>query len=208
MSYFKPELQCYRWVQITDAQGWLFVESYDGFSSNYSYNYTALMDDRSEQYCECHVDHHSVLLNYAHIGNPKCGGNLSVRRNKAMLALMIIVQDESTFHQYIFANKSWKSSSGINQIMPKSIGDILMVSGYQAREFGLGFGDLLSPDMVSEINKRRDGTEYLSTKDVYILYNSAKKGTLLMIQAYATLNVVQIKMDTGIVRIQRSRLKI
>ena len=167
-----------------------------------------MMNGISEQYREYHIDTHPVLLNYVDIGNRKYGGNLSVRRDKARLPLMIIGQDESTFHQYIFANKSWKSSSGTNQIMPKSIGDILMVSGYQAREFGLGFGDLLSPDMVSEINKRRDGTEYLSTKDANILYNSVKKGALLMIQAYATLNVVQIKMDTGIVRIQRSRLKI
>ena len=61
---------------------------------------------------------------------------------------MIIGQDESSFHQYIFAKKSWKGMKGLSQLVPKSVGEVMMISGYQSREFGLGLGELLTDDVI------------------------------------------------------------
>ena len=69
--------------------------------------------------------------------------------------MMLVGQDISTYHQYIFGQKSWKGPEGYNFLLPKGVGEILMISGYQAREFGLGLGDLLTPAVLSEINMKR-----------------------------------------------------
>ena len=57
---------------------------------------------------------------------------------------MIIGQDESTYHQFTFSKKQWKGPQGHPMMQPKGEGEMLMVSGYQSREFGLGLGKLLT----------------------------------------------------------------
>ena len=79
---------------------------------------------------EYHVDTHPILLKYINGNtNKKYGGNLSVRRNLNENPLIIIGQDESTFHQFIFSKKQWKGPQGHNFLIPKSEGEIYMVSG-------------------------------------------------------------------------------
>ena len=64
----------------------------------------------------------------------------------------MVGQDESTFHQYTFAKKQWKGPRGQVLLLPKSTGEIHMVSGYQAREFGLRLGDTLTEELLEEVN--------------------------------------------------------
>ena len=66
-------------------------------------------------------------------------------------------------------------------IQLKGEGEMLMVSGYQAREFGLGLGSLLTDDCLKEINQRRDSQHYKSTEDTMAIQNSTRKQNLLMI---------------------------
>ena len=94
---------------------------------------------------------------------------MSVRFDKTKKPLMLIGQDESTYHQYIFSKKHWKGPTGLNFILPKGEGEILMVSGFQSREFGLGLGDLLTPDVLSKINENRKGKKCVSTEEVKLL---------------------------------------
>ena len=53
-----------------------------------------------------------------------------------------------------------------------------MISGYQAREFGLGLGNLLSPDVLRAINMKRQGSEYESKDDALLINNDARKRDL------------------------------
>ena len=70
---------------------------------------------------------------------------------------MVIGQDESTYHRYVFSSKHWKGPTYLNCILPKSSCKILIISGFQSQEFGLGLGDLLSPVILSKINENRGG---------------------------------------------------
>ena len=82
---------------------------------------------------------------------------------------MLVGQDESTYHQYVFSSKHWKGPTGLNFILPKSSGEILMISGFQSREFSLGLGSRLTPDILSKINESRKGCKYLSSEDAKLI---------------------------------------
>ena len=77
---------------------------------------------------------------------------------------MLIGQDESTYHQYIFSKKHWKGPTGLNFILPKGEGEILMVSGFQNREFGLGLRYLLRLEVLTKINENRKGKKKCANK--------------------------------------------
>ena len=87
---------------------------------------------------EYHVDMHSVLLNYVGANTSKYGGNFSVRMDVTTKPLMIIGQDKSTYHQFLFLKKNWKVPTGMHFILPTSEGEILTISGFQSCEFRLG----------------------------------------------------------------------
>ena len=89
---------------------------------------------------EYHVDTHKDLINFVH---SKCyGGDLSVRIG-VNRPVLLVGQDETTFHQLSFSKKQWKCPKGKCFLLPKTEGEIYMVSGFQAREFGLGLGNIL-----------------------------------------------------------------
>ena len=70
---------------------------------------------------------------------------------------MVVGQDESTYHQYLFGKKIWTGPEGYSFIIQQGVGENMMISGYQAREFGLGVGEPLTPTVVKDINfKRKD----------------------------------------------------
>ena len=102
---------------------------------------------------ECHVDMHKTFWDYVSHGNKKYGGDLSIRLPVGVRPVLMVGQDESTFHQFIFSKKQWKGPNGKESLMPKSEGEIYMASGYTAREFGLGLGSLLTPHVRNEINE-------------------------------------------------------
>ena len=74
-----------------------------------------------------------------------------------------------------FSNKYWKGPEGRNFIQPKSQGEILMLSRMQAREFGLGLGTLLSEDMRTAINLRREGKSSKAEGDAMLVHNRIEK---------------------------------
>ena len=88
---------------------------------------------------EYHVDAQNVLLEHVDILCLIYGGNLSVRMPTNKRPLIMIGQDELTYHQFMFPNRHWKGPSGTTFIVPKSQGETIMISAYQSCEFGLGF---------------------------------------------------------------------
>ena len=69
--------------------------------------------------------------------------------------LMMIGQDKSTYHPFIFSKKHWKGPACHTFIVPKSVGEILMISGFQLREFGLGLRAMLNTKIMTVINDRQ-----------------------------------------------------
>jgi hypothetical protein len=82
---------------------------------------------------------------------------------------MLVGQDETTFHQFIFPKKQWKGPNGKAFLMPKSEGEIYN-SGFTACEFGLGLGSRLTPAICNEINaSHRRNKPYMSTGDAELI---------------------------------------
>ena len=71
-----------------------------------------MIDGIKIAYREYHVDTHVCLESYVSVQNINFGGDISVRRDCSQPPLMIIGQDESTFHQYIFSKRGGKPRLG------------------------------------------------------------------------------------------------
>ena len=78
---------------------------------------------------EYHIDTHKCLFQFVPECDKMFGASLSIRKDQNVRPLILIGQDESTYHQFIFAKKQWKGPLGQHQLLPKSEGEILMVSG-------------------------------------------------------------------------------
>ena len=96
--YFFQELRAHRWVQIQESVAVELEKGYDSFPHECSYNFSK----GTVKYREYHVDAHNILLEHVDASCLIYGGNLSVRKPINMRPLMIIGQDESTYHQFIF----------------------------------------------------------------------------------------------------------
>ena len=94
--------------------------------------------------------------------------NFSERMNKNTRPLILVGQDENTYHQFVFSKKHWKVPSILNIILPKGEGKILMISGFQSQKFGMGLGSRLSPYIVSSNRKE---TKDISSDDAKFLYS-------------------------------------
>ena len=82
---------------------------------------------------EYHIDTHAILNSFLSVSDSKYGGSTSVRKPDNVRPLMMVGQDESTYHQYLFGKKSWTGIEGYNFKLPKGVGEIMMISGYQVR---------------------------------------------------------------------------
>ena len=60
-----------------------------------------------------------------------------MRSNTNMKPIMIIGQDESVFRQYSLVTKQWVGAYGQRALLPKSEGDGIMISAFQAHEIGI-----------------------------------------------------------------------
>ena len=170
-TYYNYEIRSYRWIQITDEVAVKLEEEHTDFPKSCYYQYS--VDGRMMR--EYHIDTHDSLSKYINSSNEQYGGNLSTRLEIGAKPLMLIGQDESTYHQFVFSKRHWKPKSGMNFILPKSTGEILMISGFQSREFGLGLGNLLTNEILSLINNKRKGQKYLSAADAVLINNNAFK---------------------------------
>ena len=104
---------------------------------------------------------------------------MSIRREKNKRPLMLVGHEESTYHQLIFSKKHWKGPSSRNFILPKGVGEILMLSGFVCREVGLGFGGLLTPEIITQINDHRRGTIYIYLSDAILIRTYDMKGDIV-----------------------------
>ena len=102
---------------------------------------------------EYHLDTSKAFGDFVSANNKQYGGDLSARLRIDERPDLLVWQDESTFHQYIFSKKQWRGPNGKAFLMPKSEGEMYMASGFTAREFGLGLGSRLTPAMRNEINE-------------------------------------------------------
>ena len=176
VKYFKNGRRIYRWVQLTNEQD-IDVEKLDpNFPRDCSYRYTA--PSSSIQMREYHIDTHKSLDGFIRECDRQYGGSVSVRKPNNIRPLMMVGQDESTYHQYLFGKKSWTGPEGYNFLLPKGVGEIIMISGYQAREFGLGLGELLTPSVMNGINLKRKDIDYKSEDDALLINGDIKKKDL------------------------------
>ena len=175
VGYFAAECRCRRRLQLQDTTEVLPEMSNTTFPRNYSYNYSTDINGTTILLRDYHVDIHLTLENYVDDTFKQYGGNLSVRMDKDTRPSILVGQDESTYHQFIFLKKHWKGYSCLNFIIPKGEGKILMIPGFQSQNFGLGLDSRLSPDIVAEINSNRKGTICVSSDDAKLLYSDDNK---------------------------------
>ena len=55
---------------------------------------------------------------------------------------------------------------------------MMMISGYQSREIGLGLGSYLTPEILENLNINRAGKRYISSSDALMIYNCDLKPAL------------------------------
>ena len=89
--------------------------------------------------------------------------------------IIMLGQDEGTFHQFVFSKKNWKGSTGKSILLPKSRGESVMISGICGQEFGLGLGDLLTQDILNQINNKQRGKKYICKDSSLVVYNQEEK---------------------------------
>ena len=117
-------------------------------------------ENSNENMIEGHVNDSKYVQEIAAQTHP-FGGVLSHFRpcdpttNQPLKPLMIVGQDESAFSQFCVVPKQWVGTTGAGAIRPKSNGATIMVSAFQAQEFGLGL--TLSANELSEINEKQRG---------------------------------------------------
>ena len=166
--YFEYELRCHRWVHIKRTDAVLLGKDNPSFAVDACYRFK--IDDID--YNEYHMDTHICLQFDDH---KPFDYKISIRKPAHLKPLIIFGQDESTYHQFVFSNKNWKSDTGASQIQPKGLGEILMVSGFQSRETGLGLGTLLTDLIRSKVNENRKGSKYISKEDANLVNSSDLK---------------------------------
>ena len=53
-----------------------------------------------------------------------------------------------------------------------------MISGYQSREFGLGFANILTPEVLDQINLSGTKKHYIRSEDVFLINGSNNKNDI------------------------------
>jgi hypothetical protein len=175
VEYFKLERRAHRRVQLTEEKANELEETLSKplLQKNASYNYITADDVQMREY---HLDTHKAFGDFVSANNRQYGGDLSVRLRIGERPVLLVGQDESTFHQYIFSKKQWRGPNRKAFLMPKSEGEMYMASGFTAREFRLGLGSRLTPAIHNEINEsHRRNKSYMSMGDTELVKGSTIK---------------------------------
>jgi hypothetical protein len=133
-EYFKLERRAHRLVQLTEEKANELEEtlSRPPLQKNVSYNYITADDVQMREY---HLDTHKAFGDFVSANNKQYGGDLSVKlRIAGERPVLLVGQDESTFHQYIFSKKQWRGPNGKAFLMPKSEGEMYMASGFMKED--------------------------------------------------------------------------
>ena len=124
---------------------------------------------------EIHVDDHECLQDIANDKYGKFGGNVSVRW--VGKPIIIIGQDESVYNQFSFGCKQWVGKAGERAFLPKSGGAGVMISAFQAREFGWGL-ELTAGELERINEKRKRDGEYFDKVAAKDVLDETKKSKL------------------------------
>ena len=101
---------------------------------------------------------------------------MSIRAPKLSRPIEIYGQDESVFSQYLFPQKSWVGPNQQRGLLPKSLGEGLMISAFVSRD--TGFGMPISDENLATINAIRQGKEYIAKTAALDVYKSTQKPAL------------------------------
>jgi hypothetical protein len=148
VEYFKLERRAHLWMQLTEEKANELEETLwkPSLQKNVSYNYITADDVRNYitaddvRMREYHLDTHKAFGDFVSANNKQDSGDLRARLRIGERPVLLVGQDESTFHQYIFSKEQWRGPNGKAFLMPKSEGKMYIASGFMAREFGLGLG--------------------------------------------------------------------
>ena len=126
---------------------------------------------------EYHVD--TIDLYQERMKDTKFGGNLSVRKEANVRALIALGQDKCIFKQYLFRAKAWKIN-GVRHPMPKDEGYGLMISAFLSRVFG--FGMEMTKDDLRRVNEYREEKQY-TDQDAAIVINNGRANKAKLTQS-------------------------
>jgi hypothetical protein len=90
--------------------------------------------------------------------------------------LIILGHDKAIMKQYLLTNKHWTGPNGAKAISPKDEGLGIMISAFQSSEFG--FGMKINEEQPEEINRYREGKEYIDKDAAKSKCGSTKKAAL------------------------------
>ena len=86
-------------MQLKEAEALILEKINNNFPKNCYYLYVTNENENMREY---HVDTYNKLLSFVSDDTEEFGGNLSVRLN-GRRPVLLVGQDESTFHQYTFS---------------------------------------------------------------------------------------------------------
>jgi hypothetical protein len=111
VEYFKLERHAHHWVQLTEEKAIELEGTLTKLplQKNVSYNYTT---PEGVSKLECNLDTHKAFYNYVTANNKQYGRDLSVRLRVGECPVMLVGQDKSIFHQFVFSKKQWKGPYG------------------------------------------------------------------------------------------------
>jgi len=133
MHLKEHEPRCLRWVHINKST--MSEENADKLKDRPAFEY----QKHGVPMLEFHVDDVEDIDDLT--TNSQL--SMSVRAPPQSKKLMTIGQDECVFSQCLFGQKQWVTPTGERPLMPKTEGEIYMLSAMQSRDFG--FGRALTP---------------------------------------------------------------
>ena len=154
------EPYCKRWVQLPLIE----ATSLKAVDIGFGYSYFDIIADK--EMIEFHIDYWNrqiIQQGVPQIHQEK-GATTSIRVSSKAKPIMIIGQDESVFAQYLLGSKTWVGPKGQRPLLPKSEGDVYMLSAFVSREFG--FGRELTEAELVRINCERRGIDKTYTDTV------------------------------------------
>ena len=171
-KYLAYEVRAYRWIQVTlEESNALVLDGNITAESGFSYK----TDDGIDM-VEYHVD--SSYVFDERLSLLPFGGNLSVRKPVDSRAVIFVGQDEAIFKQFLFLMKMWVGPNGERPLLPKDEGTGTMISTFICREHGLIRE--ISPEILAEVNLKRDGEKYADREAATEMQGSPDKKPLTL----------------------------